>query len=191
MLSKCYNLEHLNLGLDKRAIEDEWPDLSSVSAIWLAIAYKKYWRLRTFSLRGFAVDSRTMDHFFRCHKGTLTGLHFSNCFLSGSWMLALATLRSSSVLEYLALDQISQNLTRVIWSDPYTNDTVDKAFLDDEDIEQWVYIIYTGCPCIFLNFKGRDVAEYLSECLERFHLSSRLADPFVPDALYWFTELLE
>jgi hypothetical protein len=191
MLSRSFNLEHLNIGLDKRAIEDEWPNTRSASAIWLVIAYKKYWRLLTLCLRGLAVDTMTVNHFLNCHKDTLNGARFSNCYLAGSWVYALDTMRSSSTLRWLALDQVSQNLQRVVWSTPYAGYITNKNFLEDEDRDEWVYVTYVGFSSIILEFDGRHIAESLSEGLERFHLSSRQANPFVPDALDWFNECLE
>jgi hypothetical protein len=192
MLSKCYNLRYLNLGLDKRTIDDDWPYLGNALQVWQAITTIRYWTLRTLKLSGFVLDPQTLHEFLDKHKLPVQSLHFNNCHLAGSWEDTLGPLRTAPELRTVVLDQVSEELQRIVWSVPCSHDllNMDETLADKEEDEDWVRVICVGCPGVTLDFIGRDVDEHMSEVFENLRVSHRTADPSALDALYWYSDYL-
>jgi hypothetical protein len=182
MLANCWNLKHIDLGLDKRTIEDCWHDLTHAHTVWEAIANLNWWNLQTLRLSGFVLDSESLSWFLGVHKKSLTSLHFDNCYLASCWRAALCTLYDSSALRTLTLHQVTHGFGRVVWSVPYADNTTP---LDDEDQEEWIYVVYAGCPGVTLEFEGRGTREYMNEVFESMRVTQHLASPFATDALDW------
>ncbi|KAH3914522.1 hypothetical protein HBI56_095070 [Parastagonospora nodorum] len=192
MLSKCYNLEHLDLGLDKRTVQQDWPRMGNAFRVWLAIADLEYSKLSELRLSGFVMDSDTLQGFLSRHKRSMLHLEIDNCYLDGSWTAALAPLRTSPGLRTLILDQISEQLLRVEWSVPFSHDlsNMNELLRDGEDDDDWVYVICVGFCGMRFEFPEQDVDERMSEIFGSMRLTHRPADPGAEDALNWHAHRL-
>lgn len=188
MLSKCHNLEHLDLGLDKQTVQQDWPRMGNAFRVWLAIADLEYPKLSELRLSGFVMDSETLQGFLSRHRRSILHLEIDNCYLDGSWTAALDPLRTSSGLRTLILHQISEQLLRVEWSTPFSHDlmNMDELLEDDEDGDDWVHVICVGSCGMRFEFEGQDVDELMSEEFESMRLTLRPADPCAEDALHWY-----
>jgi hypothetical protein len=184
MLSACWNLKHIDLGLEKSTIGDSENDLSHAQSVWDTISGYEYWNLQTLKLSGFVLDTDSLMGFLDFHKQTLFSLHFDNCFLDDNWKHALRPLRSSSILQTLILHQVACDFNRVVWCAPCDGDT-EPPLLEDEDLEEWAYIWYAGWPGVTLDFRRRSVREYLNGVFETMHVIPVQASPSVTDAMDW------
>ncbi|EAT88064.1 hypothetical protein SNOG_04304 [Parastagonospora nodorum SN15] len=191
-LDTCYNLEHLDLGLDKRTVQQDWPRMGNAFRVWLAIADLEYSKLSELRLSGFVMDSDTLQGFLSRHKRSMLHLEIDNCYLDGSWTAALAPLRTSPGLRTLILDQISEQLLRVEWSVPFSHDlsNMNELLRDGEDDDDWVYVICVGFCGMRFEFPEQDVDERMSEIFGSMRLTHRPADPGAEDALNWHAHRL-
>ncbi|KAF1942062.1 hypothetical protein EJ02DRAFT_182933 [Clathrospora elynae] len=186
LLSHCYNLERLQLEVDKATIDETWPNRQNSYRIWIAIShrYNFYWKLRELKLSGFSLIPGTLIRFLAKHRRSLVSLHFDNCALYGPWLGIVQKLRGWPGLQELVLHQISQGLQRVVWVTPFCQ------LLDDKNEEGWVEVFYGGDNGATLNFEGQDRYSYTTEILKRMRVIRKKANPFASDALMWSPDRL-
>ncbi|KAH7076704.1 hypothetical protein BKA63DRAFT_490007 [Paraphoma chrysanthemicola] len=177
MLKQCSNLTKLSLSLDKKTIEEFWPDLTMMQTAWATISSLRWPKLTNLVLTGFVITMDTLQPFLDYHKSSLSILWFSSCFLFGNWVITFRSLKISPTLKNLILDQISSEKQRVVWR--LTKDD-DNDALDEEDKDEWVRISTIGM---------RGIGICCRKCIDRFigrgHISVKDANPRALDALRW------